>query len=77
MSGNDTRRHYRTELNNLCIQAGWAVHFDDGFTGPQNDGIWTSLVYVNGVMCGQGSAASVRAAREQASYRALVYYGRA
>ncbi|PBK92172.1 hypothetical protein ARMGADRAFT_1165903 [Armillaria gallica] len=77
MSGNDGRRHYRTELNNLCIQAGWAVHFDDSFTGPQNDGTWTSLVYVNGVMCGEGSATNVRAAREQASYRALVYYGRA
>ncbi|KAK0227673.1 hypothetical protein IW262DRAFT_1454853 [Armillaria fumosa] len=71
------RRHYRTELNNLCVQAGWAVHFDDQFTGPQNAGNWTSVAYVNGVMCGQGSAPNVRAAREQASYQALLYYGRA
>ncbi|KAK0473912.1 hypothetical protein IW261DRAFT_1569272 [Armillaria novae-zelandiae] len=71
------RRHYRTELNNLCIQAGWVVQFDDQFTGPQNSGNWTSVVYVNGVMCGQGSAPNVRAAREMASYHALAHYGRA
>ncbi|KAG7453205.1 uncharacterized protein BT62DRAFT_1070862 [Guyanagaster necrorhizus] len=71
------RRHYRTDLNNLCIQAGWALRFDDNFTGPQNNGTWTSTAYVNDVSCGQGSARDVRTAREEASYHALVYFGRA
>ncbi|PBK92246.1 hypothetical protein ARMGADRAFT_183230 [Armillaria gallica] len=77
-SSNDTvRRHYRTELNHLCIQAGWTLHFDDNFTGSETDGTWTSSAYANGVFCGKGSAKSTRAARDRAAYQALVYYGRA
>ncbi|KAK0455287.1 uncharacterized protein EV420DRAFT_1694719 [Desarmillaria tabescens] len=73
----EPRRHYRTELNNLCVQAGWEVRFEDSFTGPQNKGTWSSIAYVNGVSYGQGSAKDVRAAREEASYHTLVYFGRA
>ncbi len=32
---------------------------------------------VDGIFCGKGSAKSVRVAKEQASYQALVYFGRA
>ncbi|PBK83693.1 hypothetical protein ARMGADRAFT_1067697 [Armillaria gallica] len=71
------KRHYRTELNNLCIQNGWAMHLDDNFVGPKDDGIWTTYVYVNGLIRGEGNEKSVRASREQASYQALVYFGRA
>ncbi|KAK0186088.1 hypothetical protein F5146DRAFT_1143654 [Armillaria mellea] len=77
MADNNTRRHYRVELNNLCIQAGWTLRFDDSFTGPDNNGVWTSSAYINDVMYGQGTATNLRGAREQASYQTLVYYGRA
>ena len=33
---------YRTELNNLCVQAGWELTFEDNFSGPQHNGTWTS-----------------------------------
>ncbi|KAK0470078.1 acyl transferase/acyl hydrolase/lysophospholipase [Desarmillaria tabescens] len=71
------RRHYRTELNNFILQAGWVLQFEDTFVGPQRGGTWTSTAYVNGVAYGKGMASKVGDAREQASYEVLVHFGRA
>ncbi|KAK0460780.1 hypothetical protein IW261DRAFT_1428837 [Armillaria novae-zelandiae] len=56
------------------------------FTGPQHNGVWISIAnecmlmhsdcQVNGVKYGQGTAKSVRAARQQASYQILLVFGR-
>ncbi|KAK0229232.1 hypothetical protein EDD85DRAFT_957629 [Armillaria nabsnona] len=73
----DNRRDYRTELNNLCIQAGWELVFEDTFSGPQHNGTWTSIASIGGVVHGQGTSRSARAAREEASRQTLIILGRA
>ncbi|KAK0493414.1 hypothetical protein EDD18DRAFT_1108194 [Armillaria luteobubalina] len=40
------RTFYRTSLDNICNQAGWHLTFDDNFSGPQHNGIWTTSAYV-------------------------------
>ncbi|KAK0210034.1 hypothetical protein DFS33DRAFT_1378027 [Desarmillaria ectypa] len=69
--------NYRTELNNLSIQAGFKLDFHDVFEGLQHNGTWTSTALIDGVAHGQGSARSVRPAREEASRQALIFLGRA
>ncbi|KAK0473872.1 hypothetical protein IW261DRAFT_1501933 [Armillaria novae-zelandiae] len=73
----ETRRDYRTELNNLCKQAGWEVVFEDTSTGPQHNVTWSSTATINGVAQGQGTAKTARAAREEASRQTLILLGRA
>ncbi|PBK75327.1 hypothetical protein ARMSODRAFT_949596 [Armillaria solidipes] len=36
------RMHYRADLNNLAMCAGWVLNFNNTFTGPQSNGVWTS-----------------------------------
>ncbi|KAK0473873.1 hypothetical protein IW261DRAFT_658200 [Armillaria novae-zelandiae] len=75
MSG--TQRDYRVELNNLCIQAGWVLVFEDTSTGPQHNVTWSSTATINGVAYGKGTAKTSRAARAEASRQTLILLGRA
>ncbi|KAK0213910.1 hypothetical protein IW262DRAFT_282808 [Armillaria fumosa] len=70
------RRHYRTELNNLAMCAGWLVNFSDTFTGSQSNGVWTSTAYVDGISRGVGISRKIRQAREQAACETLRQLGR-
>ncbi|KAK0455347.1 uncharacterized protein EV420DRAFT_1644983 [Desarmillaria tabescens] len=75
--GYSTCLDYRTELNNVSVQAGFKLEFQDVFEGPQHNGTWTSTAFIDGVASGQGSAKSVRPAREEASRQTLILLGRA
>ncbi|KAK0229291.1 hypothetical protein EDD85DRAFT_141943 [Armillaria nabsnona] len=73
----DPNKDYRTDLNNLCMQYRWSLDIEEFFSGPQHNVTWTSTVIIDGVVFGRGSASSIRASREKASYQTLVLLGRA
>ncbi|KAJ7289258.1 hypothetical protein C8J57DRAFT_1277161 [Mycena rebaudengoi] len=64
-------QHYRTQLNNLAAQRGWIIQYANSQSGPLNDAVWLSVVYVSGYECGRAVAKTKGRAQEIAASLAL------
>ncbi|KAJ8082090.1 hypothetical protein PM082_007936 [Marasmius tenuissimus] len=71
-------RHFKTELHNFCQETGRPrPTYRDQFRGPQNNGFWYSVAYVEEYPVGVGEAKrSLIEAQQSAASRALAYFGR-
>ncbi|KAJ7292882.1 hypothetical protein C8J57DRAFT_1267445 [Mycena rebaudengoi] len=63
--------HNRTQLNNIAAQRGWTVQYDNSQSGPLNDPVWLSIVYVRGYEYGRAVAKTRGGAQESAAGYAL------
>ncbi|KAF8512367.1 hypothetical protein BU17DRAFT_96368 [Hysterangium stoloniferum] len=61
--------HYAMHLHNELQRQGrvGGLVWDDRMTGPEHQGLWTSIVYISGVQYGTGTAATRQGARDAAA----------
>ncbi|OCH86111.1 hypothetical protein OBBRIDRAFT_738643 [Obba rivulosa] len=69
----------RMQLNNTLQRLGWStdsLQWSDQSSGPRHAPFWTSYVYINGTLYGQGQGANKDTSREAAAaqaYRTLAH----
>ncbi|KIY65697.1 hypothetical protein CYLTODRAFT_456066 [Cylindrobasidium torrendii FP15055 ss-10] len=69
------RPEYRSHLDNWANQLGRVVQVVESSSGPQNNTLWTVVIYVDNIESGRATWSNKRDATERASHLALFNWG--